>query len=187
MLYFAPAPKTGGAPNGISLVTALARIDVRTGEWELVLPDSEQHYDFAFSPEEDYLAYTQSSGTDVEEPFITMGILSTGDKQKPHHFFKLDDASYAGNIIWSPFKPRIVFVVQDQEKGSGVAYYDMDITFFKLALDFAPRDIILSAWNRNNLVSLEELDWETHLREYRVLNPFTGELQGEFITATPSE
>jgi len=187
ILYFAPAPKTGGAPEGISLVTALARIDVRTGKWEMVLPDSDHHYDFAFSPDEDYLAYTQSSGSEAEEPSVTMGVLSIINKQKPHHFFKLDGASYAGDIIWSPFKPRIVFVVQDAEKGSGVAYYDMEITFFKLALDIAPRDIVLSAWNRNNLVSLEEMDWETHLREYRVLNPFTGELEGERITATPSE
>jgi hypothetical protein len=184
-LYFAPAPKTGGAPVGITLLTALARIDVRSGKWDLVLPDSDHHYDFEFSPDETYLAYTQSSGPDAEEPSITMGVLSLIDKQKPQHFFKTD-GTYAGNIIWSPFKPRFVFVIQDGANGSGVAYYDMEATLFKLALAIEPRDIILSAWNRNNLVSLEEKDWATQQRAYRVLNPFSGELEGESITATPA-
>src|SRR5215216_5090928 len=53
-LYFGPAPKSGSAPDGISMLTALAKIDVRSGKWELVLPDSDRHYDFTFSPDEDY-------------------------------------------------------------------------------------------------------------------------------------
>ena len=186
ILYFAAAPKTGGAPDGITLLTALARIDARTGKWELVLPDSERHYDFAFSPDEDTIAYTQSSGSEAEEPSVTMGVLSLDDKQRTQHVSTLE-GTYAGNIIWSPFKPRFVFVIYQRDQGSGVVYYDIDATFLKYAMDIAPRDIILSAWNRNNLVSLEEKDWETHQREYRVLNPFTGELEGESITATPTE
>lgn len=185
ILYFGPAPKTGGAPDGISLLTALAVIDVRTGKWDIVLPDSESHYDFAFSPDKNLLAYTQSSGAEVDEPSVTVGVLSTIDKQQPHLEHKMD-AAYAGNIIWSPFKSRFVFVVVVPEKGSGVGYFDVDLDFLRYALDPAPRDVILSDWGRNNLVALEIKDWETQQREYRTLNPFTGELVGDLsITATP--
>jgi hypothetical protein len=183
-LYFGPAPKSGSAPDGISMLTALAKIDVRSGKWELVLPDSERHYDFAFSPDEDYLAYTQSSGVEAEEQSVRVGILSVVDKQWPHQEYTLAGA-YAGNIIWSPFKPRFVFVTVDPEEGSAVGYYDVATNFIKYALEAAPRDILLSDWGQDNLVSLEEKDWGTNLRSYRSLNPFTGELIGDSITATP--
>jgi hypothetical protein len=177
-LYFAPAPKSGGAPQGISLVTALARIDVRSGKWELVLPDSDRYYDFAFSPDEDYLAYTQYSGLEAEEPSITAGVLSLVDKKEPQQIFILEGV-YAGNIIWSPFKPRFVFVIVDPEKGSGVGYLDVATSYIKYALEIAPRDILLLDWGQDNLVSLEEKDWQTNLRSNRSLNPFSGELIGE--------
>jgi hypothetical protein len=177
-LYFAPAPKSGGAPQGISLVTALARIDVRSGKWELILPDSDRYYDFAFSPDEDYLAYTQSSGVEADESSITAGVLSLADKQEAQQVFTLEGV-YAGNIVWSPFKPRFVFVVVDPEKGSGVGYLDVATGFIKYALEIAPRDILLLDWGQDNLVSLEEKDWQTNLRANRSLNPFSGELVGE--------
>lgn len=184
-LYFGPAPKSDGAPDGISMLTALARIDVRTGKWELVLPDSDRHYDFAFSPEDDLLAYTQSSAVDAEEPSVTVGVISLVDKQKPQPHYDME-GTYAGNIIWSPFKSRFVFVTVDPEKGSGVSYFDVDLNFLRYALERAPRDIILLDWGRDNLVSLEIKDWETQQREYRSLNPFSGELVGNLpITATP--
>jgi len=185
ILYFAPVPTAGGAPNGISLLTALGRIEVRTGKWEIVLPDSERHYDFEFSPDQDYLAYTQSSGAETDEPSVTLGVLSLVDKQLPQQLFTLEGA-YGGNIVWSPFKPRFVFVTVDPEKGSAVGYYDIATTFFKYALPVEPRDIILSDWGRDNLVSLEVKDWETNQRSYRSLNPFSGELIGESLTPTPT-
>ncbi len=116
ILYFAPVPTSGSAPDGISLLTALARIEVRTGKWELVLPDSERHYDFEFSPDQTLLAYTQSSGAQADEPSVTVGVLSLVDKQQPQQVFTLEGV-YAGNIIWSPFKPRFVFVTVDPEIG----------------------------------------------------------------------
>jgi hypothetical protein len=184
-LYFAPAPVSGGAPDGISLVTALAMIDVRTGKWEIVLPDSDRHYDFSFSPEQDYLAYTQSSGAEADQPSVTVGFLPLVDKQQPEHHYTLDGV-YAGNIIWSPFKPRFVFVITDPARGAAVGYYDINTTFLKLALEMGPRDIILTDWGPDNMVSLEVKDWETQSRSYRLLNPFSGDLVGASITATPS-
>jgi hypothetical protein len=183
-LYFGPAPTSGNPPVGISMLTALARIDVRTGEWELVLPDSDRPYDFTFSPDEDYLGYTQSSGTEATEPSASVGVLSLEDKQWPSQVFTLD-AAYAGDIVWSPFRPRFVFVTVDPEKGSGVGYYDVATNFLKYALEVAPRDIIISDWGPENLVSLEFKDWNTQQRSYGVLNPFTGDLLGGSVTATP--
>jgi hypothetical protein len=177
ILYFAPAPNTGGAPDGISLITALATINVRTGEWELLLPDSDRHYDFTFSPEDDYLAYTQSSGSLAEEPTVSMGVINLEDVREREHFTM--EGVYAGNIVWSPFKPRFVFVIHDPQKGSAIGYYDIETGFLKHALDFQPADIILSDWGQDNLVSFEKRDWDTNSRSYRVLNPFTGELIGE--------
>jgi hypothetical protein len=185
-LYFAPAPLSGGAPDGISLVTALGVIDVKTGKWEIVLPDSDRHYDFSFSPEQDYLAYTQSSGAEADQPSVTVGVFSLVDRQQFEHHYTIDGV-YAGNIVWSPFKPRFVFVITDPVKGAGVGYFDINTTFLKLALEMEPRDIILTDWGRDNMVSLEVKDWETQSRSYRLLNPFSGDLIGASITATPSE
>jgi hypothetical protein len=185
-LYFGPAPLTGGAPDGISLLTALAMIDIRTGKWDFVLPESDRHYDFTFSPEQDYLAYTQSSGAEADAPSVTVGVFSLIDRQQLEHHYTIDGV-YAGNIVWSPFKPRFVFVVTDPAKGAGVGYYDVNTSFLKLALEMGPRDIILTDWRRDNMVSLEVKDWETQSRSYQLLNPFSGDLISASITATPSE
>lgn len=182
-LYFAPAPTTGGAPEGMTLVTALAMINMRSGEWDFLLPDSDRHYDFLFSPEEDYLAYTQSSGMEADERMVTVGVVNMEDIRDRREV-NLDGA-YAGNIVWSPFKPRFVFVIHDPEQGSAVGYYDIETGFSKLALEMRPADILLSDWGQDNLVSLEIKDWTTNARTYRSLNPFTGELIGDFVTATP--
>lgn len=184
ILYFAPAPTVSGAPNGISLVTALGMIDILTGKWDIVLPDSQQHYDFTFSPEEDYLAYTQSSGMDVEKPTVILGLLKTKNN-KVQDELKVKEA-YGGNIVWSPFKPRLVFVVQTPKKGSSVVYYDMETSTLKYVLTDEQSDIILSAWNdSDNLVVLEEKDWIMFSRSYWLLNPFSGEMSPAYITPTP--
>jgi hypothetical protein len=72
-----------------------------------------------------------------------------------------------------------VFVIVDPEKGSGVGYLDVATSYIKYALEIAPRDILLLDWGQDNLVSLEEKDWQTNLRSNRSLNPFSGELIGE--------
>ena len=66
-----------------------------------------------------------------------------------------------------------------------MGYYDIETGFSKLALEMRPADILLSDWGQDNLVSLEIKDWTTNARTYRSLNPFTGELIGDFVTATP--
>ena len=185
LLYFAPAPTTGGAPEGLYLVSALATIDVRTGEWEILLPESERHYDFSFSPDDDYLAYTQSSGNAVEEPTVSLGVVDMEDPRKRLQYTM--DGVYAGNFVWSPFKPRFVFVIQDPQMGSIVGYYDIETDFLKHALVAEQTDILLSDWGQDNLVSLEIKDWVTNSRTYRVLNPFSGDLIGSSITATPAD
>lgn len=185
ILYFAAAPKSIGAPTGISLVTAMGMIAVKTGKWEIVLPDSDRFYDFTFSEDQDYLAYTQSSGTEAEDWSISVGVIPLQDKKLPSPYHTWGEPAYAGNIVWSPFKPRFVFVTYDPDKGSGIGYYDMATDYIKYALEVSPRDILINNWGRDNMVSFEERDWLTQSRSYRLLNPFTGDVIGESITATP--
>lgn len=95
------------------------------------------------------------------------------------------EGAYAGNIIWSPFKPRFVFLIRDPEKGSAVGYYDVATGFSKYALDFQPADILILDWGPDNLVSIEKKDWDTNAKSYRTLNPFSGELIGSLLSPTP--
>lgn len=187
ILYFAPAPTVSGAPSGISLVTALAMINVNSGKWDIVLPDSDRHYDFTFSPREDYIAYTQSSGEQAEEPSVTMGIYRIKN-QKIQYEHTLDEM-WAGDIVWSPFKtPRIVFQVRNTETGSSVVFYDLQTNVLKYVLRGEQADLDLSVWNdADNTVMLEERDWLTYSRSYWFLNPFNGDLTSTRITATPRE
>jgi len=184
ILYFAPAPKSGGAPDGIPRIGALATISMRTGKWQPLLPELEGQYDFAFSPEDDYLAYTRSGGSDLEDGKVTIGIISMEDTRQRQEF-KMDGA-YAGNIVWSPFKPRFVFVISDPDKGSSVGYYDVETGFHKYALETIPADILIADWGPDNLVSLEKKDWDTKEKTYRILNPFTDELIGDRPAASPT-
>lgn len=174
ILYFAPAVSDSGAPAGIYLFTALAMIDVRSGRWELLLPDSDRYYDFTFSPDEAYLAYTQSSGDLPGDPPVTLGILRL--KNKKDQQLSLDGV-YGGNIVWSPYRNRFVFQTQDPDSGSSIVYFDMDTNTLKYVLRDEPSDLYMSLWDENNLVSLEKKDWTTRLTSHWLLNPFTGELQ----------
>jgi hypothetical protein len=98
---------------------------------------------------------------------------------------KLADEVYAGNIIWSPYKRRIVFQTQNPDDGSSVVFYDLDTHVLKYVVSHEQSDFILSSWDENNMVMLEKRDWVTHLRSYWLLNPFTGEQTSVSITATP--
>lgn len=184
-LFFAPAPTSGGgAPDGISLVSALATISMRTGKWSPMLEDSNGGYDFAFSPDDDYLAYAEASPGDAEERKVTIGVVSMEDTRERQEF-KMDGV-YAGNIVWSPFKPRFVFLIYDPDKGSAIGYFDVETGFHKYALETIPADLLISDWGPDNLVSLEKKDWDTKEKTYRILNPFTGELIGDRPAASPT-
>jgi hypothetical protein len=174
ILYFAPAPSDSGAPAGIYLFSALAMIDVKSGKWEMLLPDSDHYYDFTFSPDEDYVAYTQSSGKLPGDPFVTVGILRLKNKKAQEH--KLDGV-FAGNIVWSPFKPRFVFQIQDPENGSSIVYFEIDTNTLKYVLRGEQSDLYISSWDENNVVALQKTDWVTHLKSDWLLNPFSGELE----------
>jgi hypothetical protein len=174
ILYFAPAASDSGAPAGIYLFTALAMIEVKSGKWEMLLPDSDRYYDFAFSPDEDYLAYTQSSGDLPGDPLVTLGILRLKNKKDQQHNL---DGVYGGNAVWSPFKPRFIFQIQDPENGSSIVYFDIDTNTLKYILRDEQSDLYISSWDENNMVSLQKTDWVTHSKSDWLLNPFTGELE----------
>jgi hypothetical protein len=174
VLYFAPAPSESGAPAGIYLFTALAMIQVKSGKWDMLLPDSDHYYDFTFSPDEEFLAYTQSSGDLPGDPSVTVGILTLKNKKAQQH--KLDGV-FAGNIVWSPFKPRFIFQIQDPENGSSIVYFDIETNTLRYVLRDEQSDLYISSWEESNLASLQKTDWVTHLKSDWLLNPFTGELE----------
>jgi hypothetical protein len=181
-LYFAPVDSESNPPSGISLFTAAAMINVRSGKWEMLLPDSDHYYDFTFSPDEDYLAYVQSSGKLPGQPSVTVGFIRM--KNKKGEQFKLDEM-YGGNIVWSPFKPRFVFQTWE-ESGSSIVYFDMEIGVLKYVISDEQNDFLLDSWEENNLVSLQKTDRMTHLKSNWELNPFTGEMSpAPKATSTP--
>lgn len=182
ILYFAPAPVTGG-PAGLPLVTALATIDVTTGKWQLLLPDS-VGYDFTFSPDDEQIAFTRSSGYDAQEPSVTVGILRLRNKKVQGE--QTLDETFAGDIVWSPYKSRIVFQTRDPE-GSSVIFYDLETGLIKYVLQDEQADLDLSVWNdADNTVMIETRGWQTYRRSYWHLNPFTGEMTSASITSTPT-
>ena len=174
ILYFAPAPADSGAPAGIYLFSALAMIEVKTGKWEMLLPDSDHYYNFMFSPKQDYVAYTQSSGTLPGESSVSAGFLRVKNKKGSEHTL---DGRFAGNIVWSPFRPRFVFQIQDPGNGTSVVYFDVEANRLKYVIQDEQSDFYLSGWDQDNLVSLEQRDWKTRLRSNWLLNPFTAEMQ----------
>ena len=184
VLYFAPAPTVGGAGRGIISLTALAMINVRTGKWQLLLPDSNRYYDFMFSPDDKFIAYTQSSAASSDELEVSAGFLRLKNG-KVEQTTNLENEVYAGNIVWSPFKRRIVFQTQNPDTGSSVIFYDMETGVLKYVVDHERSDFLLSTWNdADNTVLLEKRDWVTHSRSYWLLNPFTGEQTSASVTAT---
>ncbi|MEO5888135.1 MAG: hypothetical protein ABIQ77_10760, partial [Anaerolineales bacterium] len=142
-LYFAAVPTESISPAGIHLFTALASINIRTGKWELLLSDSDHYYDFTFSQDEDYLAYTQSSGALPGDPSVTVGFIRV--KNKKGEKFTLKDDVYGGNIVWSPFKPRFVFQTRD-DSGSSIGYFDMETSFLKYVITDEQSDLLITGW-----------------------------------------
>ena len=71
------------------LVGALATIDMRSGEWAPLLPESDGDYNFSFSPGDEYLAYARSSGSEDEERKVTVGVVNMEDTRQRQEF-KLD-------------------------------------------------------------------------------------------------
>jgi hypothetical protein len=160
-------------------------INVRTGRWQLLLPDSDRYYDFMFSPDNRFIAYTQSSAVNSDELEVAAGFLRLKNG-KVELKSTLADEVYAGNIVWSPFKRRIVFQTQNPDTGSSVIFYDMETGVLKYVVDHEHSDFFLSTWNDgDNTVLLEKRDWVTHSRSYWLLNPFTGEQTPASVTATP--
>ncbi len=172
-LYFAPAPTTNGYPSGVLIFTSLGRINVRSGRWEKLLPDSDHYYDFTISPDEAYLAYTQSTGYLPGDPLIGMGILRLKNNKMEQQFTL--SGSFAGNIVWSPYKYRFVFQTQELEKGSSIVYFDMESGVLKYIIRDEPYDFYMSAWGEDNLVLLQKTAWLNRAKSDWLLNPFTGE------------
>ncbi|SRR6266498_2143693 len=167
-LYFAPTSSGIGAPIGISQFTAIGRIDVKSGIFEKLLPDSDHYYDFSASARNDYLAYTQST----DNHSVTLSILNLQSKKEQR--FTLE-SRYGGNIVWSPFKPRFVFQLQDPAKGSSVVYFDVEANLLRFVVKEEQSDFYFLDWDKNNLVYFQKASWADRAVSDWTLNPFTNE------------
>jgi hypothetical protein len=168
-LYFAPASYGTGAPVGISLFTSVGVIDVKTGNWEKLLPDSHNYYDFSVSAGNAYLAYTQSTDNDS----VALSILNLQSRKEQR--FTLD-GRHGGNIIWSPFKPRFVFQLQKPAKGSSIVYFDVDEDTLRYIVREEQCDFYIYSWDDNNLVHFQKAGWADRVISAWVLDPFANEL-----------
>lgn len=168
-LYFAPAAYGIGAPIGISRFTAAGRIDVISGEWEKLLQDSDHYYDFSVSADNAYMAYTQSAGNDS----VTLSILNLQSRKEQR--FTLD-GRHGGNIVWSPFKPRFVFQLQNPAKGSSIVYFDVNENILRYVVREEQSDFYIFYWDENNLVHFQKADWADRAISDWVLDPFANEL-----------
>ena len=168
-LYVAAATYGIGAPIGISQFTAVGRIDVKSGQWEKLLLESDNYYDFSVSADNEYLAYTQS--TDNDSVLLSILNLQSRNEQR----FTLE-GRHGGNIIWSLFKPRFVFQLQNPGKGTSIVYFDVDENILRYIVRDQPSDLYIYDWDEKNLVHFQKASWADRAISDWVLDPFANEL-----------
>jgi hypothetical protein len=168
-LYVAAATYGIGAPIGISQFTAVGRIDVKSGEWEKLLPESDNYYDFSVSVDNEYLAYTQS--TDNNSVLLSILNLQSRKEQR----FTLE-GRHGGNVIWSPFRPRFVFQLQNPGKGTSIVYFDVDENILRYIVRDEQSDLYIYNWDEKNLVHFQKAQWADRTISAWVLDPFANEL-----------
>ena len=173
VLYFAPEANMSEAPIGITLYTAVARIDMETGRWEKILEETKRYYDFAVSNDDTYLAYTQPAETFADNHSVVIRILDLKNLQQDT--FTLD-GFIGGNILWSPFTTRFVFQIQDPATGSSIVYYDVKTEVLKYITKDEQTYFQLVSWGEDNLVSVRKIAWFNRTLSDWTLNPFTNEL-----------
>jgi hypothetical protein len=173
-LFFAPEATIFEAPIGVKSYTAVAKIDVETGVWEKVLEETDRYYDFAVSNDDAYLAYTQPVEKFGDNKSVLLSIRNLKNGQEKRYSL---DGFRGGNIVWSPYRTRLVFQIQDPVGGnSALLYYDVDLDVLKYILKETKIDYQIETWGEDNLVSLQKFDWSDRTFSDWVLNPFTHEI-----------
>jgi hypothetical protein len=172
-LFFAPEAPVFESPVGIHLYSAVARIDMETGVWEMVLNETDRYYDFAVSNDDEYLAYTQPAGNFGDNKSVIMSVMNLKNGHEAKYSL---DGFVGGNIVWSPYTSRFVFQIQDPARGSSLLYYDVNADVLKYILKGERNYFHFLSWGEDNLVSLRKTAFSDRTQSDWVLNPFTNEI-----------
>lgn len=157
-LFVRPHICCADGPGGIVNGVALYRVDLSNGDVWTVLPPSTtkwEDYDFAFSPNEKYLAYVS--------PFEP-NVLHLLDFTTGHDVTKeFDNKSHLGALMWTRNSRQIVFVgithdtINDANRSSLFLMNARDLSF-EILIDNDIREFIPirypSNWIENDIVQL---------------------------------
>lgn len=186
VLFFGASSYLGGVPQSttISFFSTAGKINVRTGKWERLFPDPSGYFDFSISSDDTFVAYTQSVQNKQSDPYsVRLTVLNL--KNRHQQSYTLDNGS-GGNIVWSPHKDVFVFQIFDINNGSSIVYYDANDNVLRYIVREIKSDFSIQSWLEDNLVFIQETDWENHKLSSLYLNPFTNEFSTIFTsTATP--
>jgi len=142
------------------------------------------YFDFTVSSDDSYLAYLDKVSTEqaVEHPVI-LNIVNLKSERNQRYTL---DGLVGGNIIWSPFKPRMVFQVQDLTKGTSIIYFDLEANLLRYIIRDEQSDFLIDSWSENNLLLIYKTARSDQTRSKWYLNPFTHEiLPAPLFTSTP--
>lgn len=184
VLFFGASSYLGEIPQAIKIssYSTAGKIDVKTGKWERLFPDPAGYFDFSISSDDTFVAYTQSVQNEQSDTLsVRLTVLNLATHQEQSYTLS---TGFGGNIVWSPYEDRFVFQTRDSETGSSIIYYDVGVDLLRYIIKEKKSDFSIQGWQDDNLVFIEETDWENQNASFWHLNPFTNEFF-DFLTATP--
>ncbi len=183
-LFFGASIFPGETPNSIRRFSSVGVINVNTGKWERLIPDPPYYFDFAISTDARYAAFIGHVST--EQSADDLLLLTVMDIKKKHKQSYSMAGLIGGNIVWSPYKPRFVFQIQDTDMSSSIVYFDVETGVMRFIIMNEQSDFILSSWLENNLVLVYRGGLSEQGMSEFYLNPFTNELfPVNTLTPTP--
>lgn len=181
-LYLASIASYGETSMAQPLFSELGRLEVESGKFEKLVENLDETefgdgvvgstytYDFAISPDDQYIAYVKSSyqGDKPTVEFAVLTINNLREKEK-----RTLDKSVAGNILWSPSSDHLVF-----QADADIAFYDLPTGILRYVVQNVQEySLLMLDWEpQTNLVQLRKETWYDRVWSYWYLNPFTGQI-----------
>jgi len=186
LLFFGASSYLAGVPQAttISFYSTAGKINVITGKWERLFPDPEGYFDFSISADDTYVAFTQLVQDELSDPLsVILTILNLKNHQQQSYSL---GNGVGGNIVWSPYKARFIFQILDVNRGSSIVYYDADVDVLRYIVKEKKVLFSIQSWLEDNLVLIQEKDWQDQNPSLWYLNPFTNEFfAAPTATVTP--
>jgi Tol biopolymer transport system component len=184
-LYFGASTYMGGVPLGdeFARFSTAGKINVKTGEWDRLFPDPAYYFDFSVSPDGNYIAFLEQISTEqADNRAVLLNVLDLDNRQRKTY---TTDGTEGGNIVWSPYKPRFVFVTRDLYNGSYIVFFDVETEVLRYIMKKEMDRLSIGAWLENNLVLVYRTKQMGKTPSELYLNPFTGEQLPVPPTPTP--